>query len=41
MRVGGKLIRPLLVTVSLLLTAKLLSNPHNPLTAFVLQLSGR
>jgi uncharacterized membrane protein YfcA len=41
MRVGGKLIRPLLVTVSLLLTAKLLSNPHNPLTAFVLHLSGR
>jgi len=36
MRVGGRLIRPLLVTVSLALTAKLLSDPHNPLTAFVL-----
>jgi len=41
MRVGGKLIRPLLVTVSLLLTAKLLSNPHNPLTAFVLHMAGK
>jgi uncharacterized membrane protein YfcA len=40
MRVGGKLIRPLLVTFSLLLTAKLLWNPHNPLTALVLHLSG-
>jgi hypothetical protein len=29
-------IRPLLVTMSLLLTAKLLSDPANPLTAFVM-----
>ena len=36
MRVGGRVIRPLLVTMSLLLTAKLLSDPANPLTAFVL-----
>ncbi len=36
MRVGGKVIRPLLVTMSLVLTAKLLSDPANPLTAFVL-----
>ena len=36
MRVGGKVIRPLLVTMSLLLTAKLLADPNNPLTAFVL-----
>ena len=36
MRVGGRLIRPLLVLMSLLLTAKLLSNPHNPLTQLVL-----
>jgi uncharacterized membrane protein YfcA len=38
MRVGGRLIRPLLVAMSLLLTAKLLSDPHNPLSAFVLHL---
>ena len=31
MRFGGKLIRPLLVTVSLAMTAKLLSDPANPL----------
>jgi len=36
MRVGGRLIRPLLVTMSLLLTAKLLSDPHNPLSALAL-----
>lgn len=36
MRVGGKAIRPLLVTMSLLLTVKLLSDPANPVTAFVL-----
>jgi uncharacterized membrane protein YfcA len=32
MRNGAKLIKPLLVTVSLLLTAKLLADPANPLT---------
>lgn len=37
MRVGGKVIRPLLVTMSLVLTAKLLADPANPITAFVLQ----
>jgi len=31
MRFGGKLIRPLLVTVSLAMTAKLLADPANPL----------
>ncbi len=36
MRVGGKAIRPLLVTMSLLLTVKLLSDPANPVTSFVL-----
>ena len=36
MRIGGRVIRPLLVTMSLLLTAKLLSDPGNPLTAAVL-----
>lgn len=36
LRVGGRVIRPLLVTMALLLTAKLLMNPTNPLTAFVL-----
>lgn len=36
LRVGGQVIRPLLITMSLLLTAKLLSNPANPLTAFLL-----
>lgn len=36
MRVGGRMIRPLLVVMSLLLIAKLLSDPENPLTAFVL-----
>lgn len=36
MRIGGRVIRPLLVTMSLLLTAKLLSDPDNPLTAAVL-----
>lgn len=35
LRVGGRIIRPLLVTMSLLLTAKLLADPTNPLTAFV------
>lgn len=34
MRVGGRMIRPVLVGVSLLLIAKLLSDPDNPLTAF-------
>ena len=34
MRVGGRMIRPVLVCVSLLLIAKLLSDPDNPLTAF-------
>ncbi|GAA5082300.1 TSUP family transporter [Lysobacter panacisoli] len=38
MRVGGKVIRPLLVVMSLLLTAKLLSDPANPVTAFVLRM---
>ena len=36
LRVGGRVIRPLLVTMSLLLTARLLADPGNPLTAFVL-----
>jgi uncharacterized membrane protein YfcA len=36
MRIGGRLIRPLLVVMSLLLTLKLLSNPHNPLTQLLL-----
>jgi hypothetical protein len=40
MRVGGKLIRPLLVLMSLLLTAKLLSDPRNPLTRMALDLLG-
>ena len=35
-RVGGRAIRPLLVVMSLALTAKLLSDPANPLTAFLL-----
>lgn len=35
MHIGGRVIRPLLVTMSLLLTAKLLSDPENPLTAAV------
>lgn len=34
MRVGGRMIRPVLVGVSLLLIAKLLSDPDNPLTTF-------
>lgn len=38
LRVGGRLIRPLLVTMSLLLTAKLLADPANPLTSYVLAL---
>ena len=33
--VGSRVIRPLLVTMSLLLTAKLLSDPSNPLTSYV------
>jgi uncharacterized membrane protein YfcA len=41
MRVGGRLIRPLLVTVSLLLTARLLLDPHNPLTQLLLSLLRR
>lgn len=36
LRVGGKVIRPLLVVMALALTAKLLADPANPLTAFVL-----
>jgi len=36
MRVGGRVIRPLLVTMSLLLTMKLLSDPANPLRVYVL-----
>ncbi len=36
MRVGGKMIRPVLVVMALLLIAKLLSDPGNPLTAFFL-----
>ena len=35
-RVGGRAIRPLLVVMSLALTARLLSDPDNPLTAFLL-----
>ena len=35
-RVGSRVIRPLLVTMSLLLTAKLLSEPGNPLREFIL-----
>ncbi|MGO1068957.1 TSUP family transporter [Lysobacter sp. CA199] len=37
LRIGGKAIRPLLLTMSLLLTAKLLADPTNPLTRFVLE----
>jgi len=40
MRVGGKMIRPVLVVMALLLIAKLLSDPENPLTAFFLPLAG-
>ena len=40
MRVGGRLIRPLLVVMSLLLTAKLLSDPLNPLTRMARGLLG-
>jgi uncharacterized membrane protein YfcA len=36
MRYGGRAARPLLIVVSLALTAKLLANPANPLTAAVL-----
>ena len=32
MRAGARLIKPLLVTVSLLLTARLLADPANPLS---------
>ncbi|HET6537055.1 MAG TPA: TSUP family transporter [Sphingopyxis sp.] len=34
-RYGGKGVRPLLVIISLLLTAKLLSDPENPIWAFL------
>lgn len=36
MRAGGKMIRPLLVVMSLLLTAKLLADPLNPLRVWLL-----
>ena len=36
LRVGGKVIRPLLVAMSLLLCLKLLSDPANPLRAWVM-----
>ena len=36
LHVGGKLIRPVLVVMALALTAKLLADPGNPLTAWVL-----
>lgn len=35
-RIGGKVIRPLLVVMALALTAKLLADPDNPLRAWVL-----
>lgn len=34
LRIGGKVIRPLLVVMALALTAKLLADPDNPLVAF-------
>lgn len=37
MRFGGRAIRPLLVLMSLALTAKLLADPANPLTAMILR----
>lgn len=37
LRIGGKAIRPLLVVMSLLLTAKLLAEPTNPLTKWVIE----
>lgn len=37
LRIGGKVIRPLLVIMALALTAKLLMDPANPLSAFVLR----
>ena len=36
LRIGGRVIRPLLIVMSLLLTVKLLSDPANPLTRTVL-----
>lgn len=35
MRFGGRTVRPLLIIMSLGLTAKLLSDPTNPLTALI------
>ena len=37
MRVGGRVIRPLLVTMSLVLTVKLLATPGNPITVLLSQ----
>ena len=36
LRVGGRVIRPLLVVMALALTVKLLADPGNPLTAWVM-----
>lgn len=35
MRIGGRMIRPVLLVMAVLLIAKLLSDPENPLTAFL------